>query len=218
MLTRIKQMIHRLRVKGKCIFEKNVIIDSRCTFEGANRITNDCTVLNTQMGYASYIGERSFIKNTQLGRYTCIATDVMTIPGNHPTESFVSMHPAFYSTRKQCGFTYVTSDKFSDFNFIDSEKQISVSIGSDVWIGQGVRILEGVHIGNGAVVATGAVVTKDVEPYSIVGGVPAKHIKYRFDGKTREELLELKWWDKDQKWIREHAEQFESVELLLKNI
>lgn len=106
-------------------------------------------------------------------------------------------------------------NKFEDFHYLDSLKGISVVIGSDVWIGARAAILEGVTIGDGAVVAAGAVATKDVPPYAIVGGVPAKIIKYRFDEETIKKLLELKWWDKDMDWIVEHACMFEKVENLL---
>lgn len=68
-------------------------------------------------------------------------------------------------------------------------------IGNDVWIGYDAIIMAGVHIGDGAVIGTRAVVTKDVPPYTIVGGVPARKIKMRFDSQTVEDLLELKWWD-----------------------
>ena len=77
--------------------------------------------------------------------------------------------------------------------------------------------MEGVTIGDGAVVAAGAIVTKDVPPYAIVGGVPAKVIKYRFDEETIKKLLELKWWEKDQAWIKGHADDFDDVEKLLAN-
>ena len=75
----------------------------------------------------------------------------------------------------------------------------------------------GCDIHDGAVVAAGAIVTKDVPPYAIVGGVPAKIIKYRFEEKTIKKLLELKWWEKDQEWIKRHAEDFADVEKLLVN-
>lgn len=217
LLKRVKQAVHQYKARKDCIFEDNVTIDSFDRFEGMNRLTTDVTFLTSSIGYASYIGNRSFIKNTKIGRYTCIATDVMTVAGSHPTSKFVSIHPAFYSTRKQSGFTYVREDKFSDFNYIDENQKFTVMIGNDVWIGSGVKIMEGVTIGDGAVVAAGAIVTKDVPPYSIVGGVPAKIIKYRFDGETIKKLLELKWWEKDQAWIKSHADDFDDVEKLLAN-
>lgn len=207
----VKQFIHRWKYRRTCFFEKETMIDSRCEFEGKNKVSRGCVVLNTKMGYASYIGDHSFVKNTRVGRYSCIASDVKTIPGNHPSSKFVSIHPAFYSTSMQSGFTYVSKNKFQEFNYIDSENRISVIIGNDVWIGARVTIIEGVRIGDGAVVAAGAVVTKDVEPYAVVGGVPAKVIKYRFDENEIKQLQKIQWWNKGKEWIKLHSEEFEDI-------
>ncbi len=92
-----------------------------------------------------------------------------------------------------------------------------LKIGNDVWIGANVLILDGVTIGNGAIIAAGAVVTKDVPPYAVVGGVPAKIIKYRFNKEEIDFLEQLKWWEKDEKWLTEYGKYFNNVELL-KNI
>ncbi len=80
----------------------------------------------------------------------------------------------------------------------------NIEIGNDVWIGVSVSIMSGVTIGDGAVLATGSVITRDVEPYAIVGGNPAKHLKYRFDEPTRKALLEIKWWE----WPLPFVQQF----------
>ena len=112
----------------------------------------------------------------------------MTVAGNHPT-SFVSIHPAFYSLAQKP--SYVKQSKFEDFKYLNSEKKISIEIGNDVWIGSRATILEGVNIGDGVVVAAGAVVTKNVPPYAIVGGVPAKVISYRFSQELIEQLSKL---------------------------
>ena len=208
----IKQLIHRKRVGNTCRFGKNVIIDSKVTFEGMNRLGDDTYFLNSFMGYSSYISNHSFIKNTVIGKYTCIANDVMTVAGNHPT-SFVSIHPAFYSLAQKP--SYVNHSKFEDFKYLDAEKRISIVIGNDVWIGARATILEGVTIGDGAVVAAGAIVTKDVPPYAIVAGVPAKILRYRFEEKIRTEIDRVEWWNKDEEWIKNHVEEFADVNTFL---
>ena len=209
----IKQFIHRKKVGSVCRFGAHTTIDSKAVFEGANRLGSDSVFLNSSMGYASYVSDHSFIKNTRIGRYTCIADNVLTVAGNHPL-TFVSMHPAFYSTVQNP--SYVDKQKFEEFKYIDSGRKISIEIGNDVWIGTRATILEGVTIGDGAVVAAGAVVTKDVPPYAIVGGVPAKIISYRFDENGVNRLLKIKWWDREKNWLKENARKFEHIEEMFK--
>ena len=84
-------------------------------------------------------------------------------------------------------------------------------IGNDVWIGDDVTILGGVTIGDGAVIALGAVVTQDVASYSIVGGVPAKLIRKRFDENSIEFLNSFKWWDKSDDWLRNNAKEMSNI-------
>ena len=212
-LKKVNQSRRKFKYRDKCKFESDTVIDSTVSFEGGNALQEKARVLNSQLGYGTYIGANSFICNAKIGRYCCIGGNVKTITGNHPVRQFVSVHPAFYSTRKQSGFSYVTKEKFSDFNYIQEKEKISVIIGNDVWIGENVSILEHVMIGDGAVAAAGAVVTKNVPDYAIVGGIPAKVIGYRFDNPTIEFLKKTKWWDKPQDWIAQHAELFESVEM-----
>jgi acetyltransferase-like isoleucine patch superfamily enzyme len=114
--------------------------------------------------------------------------------GKHPTK-WISTHPVFYSPLKQTGISFCKESHFD-------ENQM-VSVGSDVWIGAGVLVLDGVKIGDGAIVAAGAVVTRDVEPYAIVGGVPARLIRYRYDADTIQKLVKLRWWD----WSLEKLEK-----------
>ncbi len=177
-------------------------------FEGCNCIGSS-TVFCGRLGYASYIGNNCEIR-ANIGRYCSIASYVRVIKSKHPTKDWVSTHPAFFSTRKQCGMTYARS------NLYDEKSELTV-IGSDVWIGQGASVIEGVKIGDGAIIAAGAVVTKDVPAYAIVAGVPAKLMRYRFSEDEIEKLLELKWWDKSNEWVRENAKYFKSIELFLNN-
>ena len=178
-------------------------------FEGANKVSKN-TIFAGKMGYGSYIGSNSRIYG-QVGRFCSIANDVRVVVGNHPTETFVSTHPAFFSLLKQNGETFVTKQKFVENKFADIDEKRPVVIGNDVWIGENVSILSGVKIGDGAVVACGSVVVKDVEPYTIVGGVPAKAIKKRFTEDQIEFLLDFKWWERSIDWIKEHSEQFENI-------
>lgn len=97
-----------------------------------------------------------------------------------------------------------------------AESKPPIRIGNDVWIGDSAMLMDGIVIGDGAVVAADAVVTKDVPPYAIVGGVPAKLIRYRFeDQKTIQSLLDAKWWDQPIEWLQKNADAFSCVDELL---
>lgn len=133
----------------------------------------------------------------------------------HPVHGFVSTSPCFYSTKKQSGFTFVDEHKFDETPKIPgSEEQII--IGNDVYIGYGATIIAPVVIGDGAVIAANSTVTKNVEPYTIVGGTPAKVIGKRFTEEETNYLMRLKWWEKDIRWIKENTKYFESVSDLMK--
>ena len=203
--------------KNKVSFGKNVYIDSNSKFEGMNTISQNCIIKNSSFGYASYVSNDVELYNTSIGKYSCIGPRVKTIIGTHPT-NYVSIHPAFYSTAKQAGFSYTDKNIFIEKKYIDNEKKISIVIGNDVWIGADVKILEGVTIGDGAIIGAGAVVTKDIEPYSIVVGIPAKVIKYRFDKETIKELLTIKWWNMSQDWIVKHSQYFCNIDKFKENI
>lgn len=129
------------------------------------------------MGDYSYVNRNASIENATIGKFCSISENVHISPWEHPLDK-ITTHPIAYT------------------NSYRKRKRTRVIIGNDVLISLNVVILEGVKIGDGAVIAAGAVVTKDVEPYEIVGGVPATHIRYRFDNEKISELLQLGWWDK----------------------
>lgn len=155
-----------------------------------SKISRMCKVKNSQIGFYTYVGPKTTINNTIIGNYCSISSNVRMGLGNHPT-TFFSTSPIFYGENN-----IFNNNNYIHLEYNEKEEFKKISIGNDVWIGAEVIILDGVKIGNGAVVAAGSVVTKDVANYSIVGGVPAKLIKRRFDDKTIIDLENSSWWDK----------------------
>ena len=152
-------------------------------------------LLDVTMGDYSYVVNDSQITYTTIGKFCSIAAMTRINPGNHP------MHRA-----TQAHFTYRASAYFpgeaDDSDFFAWRREHHVDIGHDVWIGHGAIVLPGRSIGTGAVVAAGAVVTKDVPPYTIVAGNPARPIKRRFPIDIEQRLINLAWWDWDHDALR----------------
>jgi acetyltransferase-like isoleucine patch superfamily enzyme len=152
-----------------------------------------------EIGKYTYDIEHLFKEKLRLesvGSFCSIAPGVTFAGVNHPLTR-ITTHPSTYRSR----FNFIYVDK-TDVQ-ISPDKNKKVIIGNDVWIGTKSMILPSVKIGDGAVVAAGSVVTKNVEPYSIVGGVPAKLIRYRFNEDTIKILLKSKWWSMEDKDIKE---------------
>lgn len=159
---------------------------------------SDAAISEVRMGDYSYCGEFARISNCGVGKFTCIGPNTLIGLGNHPLARNVSIHPVFYSRAKQVGVTFSQTQQFD-------ESPPQTIIGNDVWIGAKVTIPGGVTIGDGAVVASGAVVTKDVLPYSIVGGVPAKLLRHRFTTEESDLILKSAWWDWSAQDLSDHT-------------
>lgn len=191
------------------------IIDE-CYFEGDNYVGPKSRIKNCELGEFSYIAKNCMLEAAVIGKYTSIAPNCHVIYGNHPTSKIVSTHPAFYTKSRPAGRCLVESDKFKEIDYADENKKKLIIIGNDVWIASDVKLLGGITIGDGAIVAAGAVVVKDVPPYAIVGGVPAKIIKYRFNQEQIRFLESIQWWNWNQDKIKKYADIFEDIDLFMK--
>lgn len=152
-----------------------------------------CTV-----GDYSYIGPNVRIAYTEVGKYCSIAPNCMIGQGKHPTD-WISTSPVFYGNKNLFNFN-LGDEQFEEFD--------KTRIGNDVWIGAGAMIKGGVTIADGAIIGMGAIVTKDVGPYEIWAGSPARLIRKRFDDETAERLQQIKWWDMSEQQLAEYKAEF----------
>lgn len=183
---------------------------NNCKFGMYNSLHPGVMLCNVTMGDFSYIAENSRLVNVNLGKFSCIGPDVLMGLGKHPSHDFVSIHPIFFSTSTQSEITFLNKTIFDESS--------PITVGNDVWIGARAIVLDGITIGDGAIIGAGAVVTKDIPPYAIVGGVPAKIIRYRFDKNQIDLLLNCKWWHRDINWLSTNAKHFQSIHVFAKNL
>lgn len=200
-------LYHKRKNRKLVRFPYSAYLSHRCEFEGMNAIGSR-TAFYGRMRMGSYIAGDCQI-SADIGRFSSLGNRITQIVETHTMrEPFVSTSPMFSSLRCQTGQTFAQKQIAEEYRFYDTERKIAFQIGNDCWVGNNVCFIGGVHVGDGAVVLSHAVVTKDVPPYAIVGGVPAKIIGYRYDEETIKFLLSVKWWDKPVEWLKEHSELF----------
>ncbi len=174
-----------------------------CRFGCSARVERMCVLHDVSLGDYSYLGDGTRVIRAEIGRFCSIAGSVQIGLGSHPS-GMVSTSPVFYTNRNAVRTQWVEHPpQFEEYKH--------TVIGHDVWIGTRAMIRDGVTIGHGAIIGAGAVVTKDVEPYAVMAGVPARMIRKRFDEGTVAKLLNLNWWDWPQEKIREKAALFADI-------
>jgi acetyltransferase-like isoleucine patch superfamily enzyme len=172
-----------------------------------NTLYENVSINESNLGDFTYIAHGTSISKCNIGKFCCIGPNCTIGLSKHPTKDFVSSHPIFYSMIKQSQISFADQSYFEEFE--------PISIANDVWIGFNVIIVDGVTVGNGAFIAAGSVVTKDVPPYAIVGGVPAKLIRYRFDENQIQKLIKMQWWDKDIEYLKKNYKKFHHIDDLI---
>lgn len=175
-----------------------------CSLGRYTEVAEDGRLTETELGDYSYVMENCQSWCVTIGKFANIAASVRINATHHPMSRATLHH-----------FTYRASDYFDDAeheaDFFAARRARRVFIGHDTWIGHGVTILPGVTIGDGAIVGAGAVVTKDVAPYTIVGGVPARFMRQRFSDAVAQRMQALAWWDWPHDRLRHALDDFRNL-------
>lgn len=187
----------------------NTAVSKDCCLEGENVIGQNCVISQSSFGRATYCANNVFISNSEVGAYSSIASNVSIGVHSHPTRGYISTFPGFHFRWPATPYL----DRPKEFKV-----QMRTKIGNDVWIGDSAIILNGVYVGDGAIIGAGAIVTRDVPPYSVVGGIPARIIRYRFSESHITRLLKIRWWEWNSTEIARRQSLFADVDRFFKEI
>lgn len=168
-------------------------------------INRNCTLDRSEMGFASYINQNTILKNAIIGKFCCISWNVTIYGGSTHNYHVPSMYTSFHWKKVFGNSVKNVSEELGG--------KRKTTVGNDVWIGNAAVLINGVTVGDGAIIGAGAVVTKDVPPYSIVAGVPAKVIKKRFSDDLISDLLDIRWWDWPEETIAAEEELLRFTEV-----
>ncbi len=200
MINKIKRL---LEAAGSLLFRGCVILNSHISPKAVVR--KKCRVYNSSIGDYSYVTRGTLIQNAKIGKFCSISENCMIGTPSHPTD-MVSTSPVFLE-----GKNYLKVN-LAEIPYNNTAETI---IGNDVWIGANCLIKAGVTIGDGAVIGMGSVVTKNVSPYEIWAGIPAKRIRCRFTEDTVKRLMDIQWWNWPENTIKKNAELFDQPDRLM---
>lgn len=199
----IKRILLLLNTKIQSIFLRSIAFSARVEYSQVSRkarVWDGCKLYHSSIGDYSYIGQNARLIHAHVGKFCSLAGAGAYGMGTHSLD-YISTSSLFTASRNGTRIKWTDKPSYEEFK--------EIHIGNDVWIGMRVMVMGGVNIGNGAVVAAGAVVTKDVPPYAIVGGVPARVIKYRFPEDVIAKLEASKWWTLDDDTLKSNIELFQ---------
>ena len=196
--------LKKLTHKGISFFS---LWNSACHFDKTTTLTRGTRICDSTIGRYSRVAGAQ-VMHTTIGSFSSIAGNTLLGPGQHPT-NYLTAHRAFYKGNEW-------HPEWKGDVVFDENKRIFV--GSDVWIGRNCIIMDGVSIGDGAIIAAGAVVTKDVPPFAIAGGVPAKVLKLRFTQEIVDRLMEIQWWNLPDEEITKRIDLFHKADPTLEDI